>query len=156
MPLPYVKNPMYALCLLAAVCVRQHVHNSRYDFSLPIRKPNTRRERVKQPLTKGMTLQTPTSVVTKPNEASLKTINANKKISSEKLTENPKAVQVEEADSLVKCVQKFAKHARRIVDDFKSSIPVSKSTEYVDLFTSSSILDSLLYLTSYGGIKWMT
>lgn len=32
MPLHYLKNPMYALCLLAAFCVRQHMQNNRYEI----------------------------------------------------------------------------------------------------------------------------
>ena len=32
MTLHYMRNPMYALCLLAAVCVRQHVQNNRYEL----------------------------------------------------------------------------------------------------------------------------
>ncbi|KAG6797043.1 hypothetical protein HZU73_07614 [Apis mellifera caucasica] len=43
MPLHYLRNPMYALCLLAAFCVRQHMQNNR----------------IEQPLTKRMSIQTP-------------------------------------------------------------------------------------------------
>ncbi|CAL7943376.1 unnamed protein product [Xylocopa violacea] len=134
MPLHYVKNPMYALCLLAAVCVRQHVQSTRSD----------------QPLTKGVTFQTPTSVLTKPNETTLKTvINANKN------TNPANPIKLKDADSLIMCVQNFAKRAGQIVDDIRLTVPVQKSAQYDDPFASTNILDSLLYLTSSVGVKWL-
>ncbi|XP_003398153.2 uncharacterized protein LOC100651409 isoform X2 [Bombus terrestris] len=141
MPLHYIKNPMYALCLLAAVCVRQHVQNNRTD----------------QALTKGVSFQTPTTVhrTRKPNEANLKTVTNPKKELNYVEVNQKKPVNLEEANSLVHCVQNFAERARRIVNDIRTSIPGSKSTESIDPLTSSNILDSLLYLTSDVGIKWL-
>ncbi|XP_012239534.1 uncharacterized protein LOC105680573 isoform X2 [Bombus impatiens] len=139
MPLHYVKNPMYALCLLAAVCVRQHVQNNRTD----------------QALTKGVPFQTPTTVYRKLNEANLKTVTNPKRELNYVEVNRKKPVNLEEADSLVHCVQNFAERARRIVNDIRTSIPGSKSTESIDPLTSSNILDSLLYLTSDVGIKWL-
>ncbi|XP_073967797.1 uncharacterized protein isoform X2 [Bombus fervidus] len=139
MPLHYIKNPMYALCLLAAVCVRQHVQNNRTD----------------QTLTKGVSFQTPTTVHRKRNEANSKTLTNPKKELNYVEVDQKKPVNLEAADSLVHCVQNFAERARRIVNDIRTSIPGSKSTESIDTLTSSNILDSLLYLTSDVGIKWL-
>ncbi|XP_033193531.2 uncharacterized protein LOC117158578 isoform X1 [Bombus vancouverensis nearcticus] len=145
MPLHYIKNPMYALCLLAAVCVRQHVQNNRFR----------RMYRTDQALTKGVSFQTPTTVHRKLNEANLKTVTNPKKELNYVEVNRKKPVNLEEADSLVHCVQNFAERARRIVNDIRTSIPGSKSTESIDPLTSSNILDSLLYLTSDVGIKWL-
>ncbi|CAD1473029.1 unnamed protein product, partial [Heterotrigona itama] len=110
---------------------------------------------IEQPLTKGVSLQTPTSVLTKPNEASLKVVtNSKKEIHSRKINEK-REVNLDDAESLIHCVQNFANRARRIADNIRSSIPVSKSAEYIDPLASSNILDSLLYLTSSIGIKWL-
>ncbi|KAK1126775.1 hypothetical protein K0M31_004398 [Melipona bicolor] len=139
MPLHHMRNPMYALCLLAAICVRQHIQNNR----------------IEQPLTKGVSFQTPTSVLTKPNEASLKiATNSKKEIHNRKI--DKREVKLDDAsESLVHCVQNFVTRTRKVADDIRSSIPVSKSAEYVDPLASSNILDSLLYLTSSIGIKWL-
>ncbi|CAK9816773.1 hypothetical protein ANTPLA_LOCUS9103 [Anthophora plagiata] len=137
MPLHYVKNPMYALCLLAAVCVRQHVQNGRDSL-----------------LTKNISFQPPTSVLTKPSEEGLKSaINAYRK--SEKKTADRTNLKVEDTDSLVQCVKNFANRARRIVNDIRDSIPNAKTLDHVDPLASSGILDSLLYITSSIGIKWL-
>ncbi|XP_033351868.1 uncharacterized protein LOC117234600 isoform X1 [Bombus vosnesenskii] len=145
MPLHYIKNPMYALCLLAAVCVRQHVQNNRFR----------RMYRTDQALTKGVSFQTPTTVHRKLKETNLKTVtNPSKELNYVEVNRK-KPVNLEEADSLVHCVQNFAERARRIVNDIRTSIPGSKSTESIDPLTSSNILDSLLYLTSDVGIKWL-
>ncbi|XP_043529288.1 uncharacterized protein LOC122538875 [Frieseomelitta varia] len=139
MPLHYMRNPMYALCLLAAICVRQHIQNNR----------------IEQRLTKAVSFQTPTSVLTKPNEASLK-IATNSKKESHNRKINKREVKLDDAsESLVHCVQDFVTRARKVADNIRSSIPVSKSAEYVDPLASSNILDSLLYLTSSIGIKWL-
>ncbi|XP_043591616.1 uncharacterized protein LOC122571646 [Bombus pyrosoma] len=145
MPLHYIKNPMYALCLLAAVCVRQHVQNNRFR----------RVYRTDQALTKGVSLQTPTTVHMRANEANFKTVTNPKKELNYVKVDQKKPVNLKEADSLVHCVQNFAERARRIVNDIRTSIPGSKSTESIDPLTSSNILDSLLYLTSDVGIKWL-
>ncbi|XP_034183587.1 uncharacterized protein LOC117605898 isoform X2 [Osmia lignaria lignaria] len=99
MQLHYVNNPMYALCLLAAVCVRQHVQNGGV-----------------QPLTKGVSLQRPTSVFMKPNKASLKSVNDIEEAVSEIKSKSCKYPKIEEANALVLCVQNFGKKSQRIID----------------------------------------
>ncbi|XP_078039969.1 uncharacterized protein LOC144471621 [Augochlora pura] len=130
-----VKNPMYALCLLAAVCVRQYVQT-----------------RSDQTLTKGLTIQPPTTVFTKPNETILKSvIKGNNKENAEKKK------RLNEADSLVECVQSFYKRACLAVENVGATIPVSKASDLKahDLSNSSNVLDSILYLTSNVGTKWI-
>ncbi|XP_076632395.1 uncharacterized protein LOC143347251 [Colletes latitarsis] len=134
MSIQCVRNPMYALCLLAAVCVRQHVQT-----------------RSVQPLTKGFTVQPPTVVFTKPNEASLKSaINSNNAAKN-----NKKCPKLQEADTLVKCVQNFATRARRFVSDIRTNFAVSKQPSSSDPDCAYNVLDSLLYLTSSFGTKWV-
>ncbi|XP_076282207.1 uncharacterized protein LOC143209855 isoform X2 [Lasioglossum baleicum] len=121
---PIVKNPMYALCLLAAVCVRQYVQ--------------TRNE---QPLTKGLSVQPPTAVFTRPNKSILKSVV------KDNITVKPfkKRPQLQDADSLVVCVQNF----------YKRACQASKTTESHDLNNTNNVLDSILYLTSSVGTKWI-
>ncbi|XP_033320962.1 uncharacterized protein LOC117217456 [Megalopta genalis] len=128
-----VKNPMYALCLLAAVCVRQYVQN-----------------RNDQPLTKGLSLQPPTAVFTKPNETILKSV-----VKDNNDENADKKKRLNEADSLVECVQSFYKRACQAVENVGATIPVSKTQDLHDLTNSSNVLDSILYLTSNVGTKWI-
>ncbi|XP_076685841.1 uncharacterized protein LOC143377918 [Andrena cerasifolii] len=160
-----MRNPMYALCLLAAVCVRQHVHNSSLTKLpiIPIPKASCflykfsvnfelwcSMLRTAGPLTKGVSFQAPTTLLTKPNEANLRTV-----INARTSRINSHLPTVKEADSLVSCVYKFTKRARRMVDDIRTSFPISKSPGCLDPTSTCSVLDSLLYLTSSVGTKWL-
>ncbi|XP_076659139.1 uncharacterized protein LOC143362659 [Halictus rubicundus] len=131
---PIVKNPMYALCLLAAVCVRQYVQ--------------TRNE---QPLTKGLSVQPPTAVFTRPNETILKSV-VKDNITVKSFKKRP---QIHEAESLVTCVQNFYKRACQVVHDVGSGVPASKTPDSHDLNNTNNVLDSILYLTSSVGTKWI-
>lgn len=86
------------------------------------------------PLTKGVSFQAPTTLLTKPNEANLRTvINAQTtNINSHNLP------TIKEADSLVSCVYKFTKRARRMVDDIRTSFPVSTLFELLLLIPNNS------------------
>lgn len=67
-----------------------------------------------------MAIQNPTSGLLKPNAMSLSAATDWSKKSPD---ENNS--QVKQADSLVRCVQNFAKRARHIVGDLRSVLPVS-------------------------------
>lgn len=81
--------------------------------------------RTDQALTKGVSFQAPTTVHMKPNEANFKTVTNPKKELNYVKVDQKKPVNLKEADSLVHCVQNFAERARRIVNDIRTSIPVS-------------------------------
>ncbi|XP_016904734.1 uncharacterized protein LOC107993052 [Apis cerana] len=137
MPLHYLKNPMYALCLLAAFCVRQHMQNNRID----------------QPLTKRISIQTPILINTKPNEAETKIISHAKNFISDF---NNNFNKIDESDLLINCLQIIAKRARQIFENIQASIPVSKTVDFEDsLLSSSNIFDSFLFATNNVGIKWL-
>ncbi|XP_031831103.1 uncharacterized protein LOC116426387 [Nomia melanderi] len=134
MTAPSPRNPMYALCLLAAICVRQYVQT-----------------RSDQPLTKGLSVQPPSAVLTKPNESCLKSVitDSTWKAADEKYQ------KIKQADSLVECVQNFYKRVRRFVQNAGTNVTVSKTSDAFDLNGTSNVLDSILYLTSTVGTKWI-
>ncbi|XP_043798146.1 uncharacterized protein LOC122717799 [Apis laboriosa] len=137
MPLHYLKNPMYALCLLAAFCVRQHIQNNR----------------VEQPLTKRMSIQTPILINTKPNEVDSKIISHTKNFINDF---NNNFNKIDESDLLINCIHIIAKRARQIIESIQASIPISKTLDIEDsLLSSSNIFDSFLFATNNVGIKWL-
>lgn len=81
--------------------------------------------RTDQALTKGVSYQAPTTANRKLSEANLKTVTNPKKELNYVEVNRKNPVNLEEADSLVHCVQNFAERARRIVNDIRTSIPVS-------------------------------
>ncbi|XP_076398181.1 uncharacterized protein LOC105662943 isoform X2 [Megachile rotundata] len=135
MKLSYVNNPMYALCLLAAVCVRQHVQNG------------------VQPLTKSVSLQKPTTVFMKPNKASLRTVNDIQEVKPNVTPNTRSYPNLQEANALVTCVQNYTKRTEK-VDDIPKSLPTKKIFRDSDSFFPYNVPDWMLFLFTNIGAKW--
>ncbi|KZC09544.1 hypothetical protein WN55_00216 [Dufourea novaeangliae] len=103
-----------------------------------------------QPLTKGLSVQRPTTVFTKPNEVGLKSAV----LGEHGKSSDKKRPELREADLLVQCVQNFYKRACKVMDGIQSNIPSIKSPASIDLNSTNNVLDSILYLTSSIGAKW--
>lgn len=139
MPLHYLRNPMYALCLLAAFCVRQHMQNNRYEIMtsvlyiykylliifniikiiVPFLSLCT--NRIEQPLTKRISIQTPILINAKPNEPDTKIISHSKNF----INDFNNNFKIEESDLLINCLQIIAKRTRQILESIQASIPVN-------------------------------
>lgn len=78
--------------------------------------------RIEQPLTKRMSIQTPILINTKPNEVDSKIIAHAKNFVNDF---NNNLNNIDEPDLLINCIQIIARRARQIIESIQVTIPVN-------------------------------
>lgn len=78
--------------------------------------------RIEQPLTKRMSIQTPILINTKPNEVDSKIIAHAKNFVNDF---NSNLNNIDEPDLLINCIQIIARRARQIIESIQVTIPVN-------------------------------
>lgn len=78
--------------------------------------------RIEQPLTKRMSIQTPILISTKPNDLDSKIIIHAKKFINDF---NCNLNNIDEPDLLINCIQIIARRARQIIESIQATIPVN-------------------------------